>query len=185
MVFARSNECLTQDGLLAFTFHHKDDSTWELLLSAVCDAGFYFSSVYPIHGEAENFPHLLDKESISYDLIHVCRKRENDTVSNRKSWATIRQDIRRRAREEARLIESGRYGNEPLTPSDINILLIGKCLELYSKHYGTVVDHEDQPVPLHQALSEIKLLVDLLVAKDRPLPTELEDLKHVYGNLFY
>jgi hypothetical protein len=74
------------------------------------------------------------------------------------------------------LIESGRYGNEPLTPSDINILLIGKCLELYSKHYAVIVDYEDKPVSLRRALEEIKMLVDQLVAKERPLPTELEDL---------
>ncbi|MBN1551275.1 hypothetical protein JW979_07395, partial [bacterium] len=152
---------------------------WEALLDSVCQSGYYIEAVYPIHGEAENSLHLMKNEAISYDLIHVCCKREKLNNSSRISWATVRQDIRRKAREEARLIESGRYGNEPLAPSDINILLIGKCLELYSKHYGTIVDHEDQPVPLHRALAEIKLLVDQLVSKERPLPTELEDLDRI------
>jgi len=175
-VFAEVFRISKETSALIFTFHHAEESAWESLIEAVCGSGYYIEAVFPIHSEAESSLHLQDNEAISYDLIHVCRKRENGSISSRKSWATIKQDIRRRARDEARLIESGRYGNEPLTPSDINILLIGKCLELYSKHYGVIVDHEDKPVPLRRALEEIKMLVDQLVAKERQLPTELEDL---------
>ncbi len=99
----------------------------------------------------------------------------NHTISSR-SWAGIRQEIRTRAREEVLLIEKGRYGNQPLSASDVNILLIGKCLELYSKHYGAVVDFEDKPVPLRKALEEIKVLVDQIITKDNPTPTELQDI---------
>jgi len=49
---------------------------------------------------------------VSYDLIHVCRKRHS--VVRKRSWAGIRQEVRRRAREELKAIEKGRYGNEPL-----------------------------------------------------------------------
>lgn len=164
------------DSVLVFTFHHSEDSAWEALLTAICDAGYYVEAVYPVHGEAESSLHLLENEAISYDLVHVCRKRLTLATPSKRSWAGIRHEIRQRAREEARLIESGRYGNEPLAPSDINILLIGKCLELYSKHYGAIVDHEDKPVPIHRALQEIKMLVDQIVTKERPLPTELEEI---------
>jgi hypothetical protein len=95
----------------------------------------------------------MNNEAISYDLIHVCKKRTAEAIRSR-SWAGVRQEIRQRAREEITLIESGRYGNEKLSPSDVNILLIGKCLELYSKHYGAIVDYQDQPVPLHEALKK-------------------------------
>ncbi len=175
-VFFEGKRLLKDEGILCFTFHHSEDSAWEALLTAVCDAGFYVEAVYPIHGEAENSLHLMKNEGISYDLVHVCRKRSVGASSQNRSWAGIRHEIRQRAREEARLIESGRYGNEPLAPSDINILLIGKCLELYSKHYGAIVDHEDKPVPINRALKEIKMLVDQIVTKERPLPTELENI---------
>ncbi|MEW5799665.1 MAG: DNA methyltransferase [Bacteroidota bacterium] len=175
-VFKESNRVSNDSGLLVFTFHHSEDSAWEALLTALCDAGYYVEAVYPVHGEAETSLHLMENEAISYDLIHVCRKRVVSSSPTKRSWASIRHEIRQRAREEARLIESGRYGNEPLPPSDINILLIGKCLELYSKHYGTIVDHEDKPVPIHRALQEIKMLVDQIVTKERPLPTELETI---------
>ena len=175
-VFARAKPILKNDGALVFTFHHSEGDAWIALLQALVDAGFYVEAVIPIHGEAENSLHLMGNESISYDLIHVCRKRESGVESSRKSWATVRQDIRRRARDEMKLIESGRYGNAPLSSMDVGLLLIGKCLEVYSKHYGTIVDYEDKPVPIKRALEEIKLLIDQLIAKEQPIPAELEDI---------
>jgi hypothetical protein len=117
----------------------------------------------------------MEKEAISYDLIHVCKVRSGDAKVEERSWAGIRQEIRQRAREEIRAIEAGRYGRG-LSPADINIILIGKCLELYSRHYGAVVDHEGRSFELGEALKEIRSLVDQLVSKDQPLPSELEDI---------
>jgi hypothetical protein len=183
-VFAASRVVLEDDGLLAFTFHHAEGTAWEALLTAICDAGFEITGVYPVQAEAETSMHLLDKEgAISYDLVHVCRKRGLVSNEQNRSWAGIRQQIRTRAREEIRAIESGRYGNEPLSPADVNIVLIGKCLELYSKHYGKIIDHEGNPMPLHAALEEIRMLVDQLTSEEQELPSELEDidpLSYVY-----
>jgi hypothetical protein len=82
--------------------------------------------------------------------------------------------VRRKAREELAAVERGRYGNQPLPEPDVRLICIGKCLELYSTHYGKVLDHENTPLPLHKALQDISAIVDQLVTKDRPLPSELE-----------
>jgi hypothetical protein len=118
----------------------------------------------------------MDGTNITYDLIHVCKKRDPAATCDPRSWAGIRQEIRRRAREEIAAIEAGRYGNEPLSPLDVNIVLIGKCLELYSRHYGAVVDHEGKDVPLHEALKQIRDIADQMTERERPLPSELEDI---------
>jgi len=175
-VFKECNRVSKDDALLIFTFHHADDSAWEALLDAVCEAGYYIEAVYPINGEAENSLQLMNNEAISYDLIHVCKKRQNGKSTAKRAWAGIRKEIRQKAREEQKVIESGRYGNEKLSSPDINILLIGKCLELYSKYYGGIVDYQDNPVPIHKALEEIKMMVDQLITKENPLPSELEDI---------
>lgn len=174
-VFIECNRVSKDTSPLVFTFHHSEDTAWEALLDAVCEAGYFIEAVYPIHGEAENSLHLMNNEAISYDLIHVCKKREIN-ITTKRAWAGIRQEIKQRAREEIKLIESGRYGNEPLPAPDVNILMIGKCLELYSKHYGNIVDYKDQLVPIKDALEEIKMMVDQLLTKDHPLPPELEDI---------
>lgn len=175
-VFYESRKTLDNDGILSFTFHHSGGQTWEHLLQAVINSGFVIKCVYPIHGESEISLHLMNKESISYDLIHVCHKKlENEDVKSR-SWAGIRQEIRRRARDEIKAIEAGRYGNESISPVDVNIILIGKCLELYSMHCGAIIDHEGKNVPLHDALEEIRMMVDQLVTKEQQIPSDLADI---------
>ncbi len=163
------------DALLVFTFHHAEGRAWEAVLKSVCDGGFELVAAYPVHGEKESSLHLQDKGAIAYDLVHVCRKRPSSGLAERRVWAGLRQEVRRRAREEIRAIEAERYGRG-LSPADVNIILIGKCLELYSRHYGAVVDHEGRPFELGEALKEIRSLVDQLVSKDQPLPSELEDI---------
>lgn len=175
-VFSECKRVSKDTAPLIFTFHHSESSAWESLLDAVCEAGYFIEAVYPINGEAENSLHLMNNEAISYDLIHICKKRTSESSSDKRSWAGVRQEIKQRAREEIKLIESGRYGNEPLPAPDVNILLIGKCLELYSKHYGSIVDYNDKPVPIKEALEEIKMMIDLLLTKENPIPPELEDI---------
>jgi adenine-specific DNA methylase len=173
--FLRIYGALQEDGLLVFTFHHTDTegTIWEGLLQTLCTTGFEIVAVYPIHGEREASLHLLDKENISYDLIHVCRKRQ--TVPETRSWAGIRQEVRKKARAELKAIEDGRYGKEPLGANDVRLICIGKCLELYSRHYGKVVDHEGNEFKLHEALQDMGTIVDQLVTRERPLPPELEE----------
>lgn len=175
-VFKRIHDQLSENGLLAFSFHHTDQegTVWEGLLQALCDTGFEMVAVYPVHAEREASLHLMDKENISYDLIHVCRKRQEDPTA--RSWAGIRQEVRRRARAELSAIEKGRYGNKPLPEPDVRLICIGKCLELYSAHYDRVLDHEGKTYPLHKALQDISSIVDQLVTRERPLPPELEDV---------
>lgn len=167
------------DGLMIFTFHQAEDRAWESLLHAVCESGWEVAAVYPVHAEADTaMPLMSTTKGITYDLIHVCRRRSSDPTVQNRSWAGIRKEIRRRAREEIKLIEAGRYGRGLKGP-DVNLILIGKCLELYSRHYGAVVIEEDggeKPFPLRDALGEIRQMVDQLVSRDRPLPSELEDI---------
>jgi hypothetical protein len=177
-VWAKCHAAMGDDGVLVFTFHHAEDSAWEALLESICKSGFYLEAVYPIHGEAESSMNLIGNQAISYDLIHVCKKRllESD---KKVSWAGIRQEIRRKAREEIKLIESGRYGKEKLSDADINMVLIGKCLQYYSIHYGNIIDYKDEVVPLREALSSIRMMVEQFVSSTNPLPSELEHIDPV------
>ncbi len=174
-VFSLSGERVDDSGLLVFTFHHEANAAWEAVLGSVMSAGFTVEAVYPYESEARKGG-SMGAQKIAYDLIHVCRKRDSQADEQPRSWAGIRQEIRRRAREEIAAIEAGRYGSEPLSPSDVNIIMIGKCLELYSRHYGAVIDHEGKNVPLHHALKQIRDIADQMTERERPLPSELEEI---------
>lgn len=174
LVFRESNRVLMDDGILAFTFHHAEDSAWQALLDAVLEAGFHVEAIYPIHSEGESSLHLMDKDAISYDLIHVCRKRRPEDTRQKRSWAGLRQQVRALAKEEIARIEAGRYGGQPLSPPDVRMVLIGKCLEIYSRHYGAVIDWDGKPFPLRAALQDIRMMVEQIISKETPLPSELE-----------
>ncbi|MBU4312939.1 MAG: DUF1156 domain-containing protein [Candidatus Omnitrophica bacterium] len=173
-VFRECHRVLKDTGILAFTFHHAEGQTWDNVLAALCDSGFEIESVYPIHGD-EFKAEAMGAMKISFDLIHICKKRF-DTTLDKRSWAGVRQEIKKKAREEVKLVESGRYGNEPLSPPDIQIILTGKCLELYSAHYGNIVDYENNPVPLQQALKEIKAMVDQIISPEEYFSLQMEDI---------
>jgi hypothetical protein len=175
-VMKKSGEKIADDGLVIFTFHHAEGSSWESVLNSVCNANLVIEAIYPVHSEREASLHLQDKEAIAYDLIHVCRKRRVEDTRTMRSWAGLRQLVRQRAREEVARIESGRYGGEPLPPPDIRMVLIGKCLEVYSRHYGAVVDWNGESYPLRSALQDIRMMVEQIVSKETPLPGELESV---------
>lgn len=176
LVFLQANNKLPKDGVCVFTYHHSDDSKWIDLLEAIHNAGLIIESIYPVHGEKESSLLLQNSEGISFDLIHVCKKREESKSKTSKSWASVRQNIRQLAREEISLVESGKYGERALSAPDINIILIGKCLSLYSKYQEAIVDYSDKHVPLEIALKEIKFMIDQLISKDNPLPSDLVDI---------
>lgn len=173
-VFERCRAKLNPEGVMVFTFHHAEATAWESVLQAISDSGFSLLAAYPVHGEKESSLMLMDTAAISYDLVHVCKPLVRD--GKQRAWAGIRHKIREQAREQIKLIEAGRYGSEPLSPMDRNIVLIGKCLELYSEHYGKIVNHDGKLVPLHEALEEIRMMVDQLTTEESAMPTELEDI---------
>ena len=178
-VWSRCHEILSNNGLMIFTFHHKEGKAWESLLDSLCEAGFVIQAIYPIHGESESSLHLMNNKAISYDLIHVCKKLNGQSQINQRSWAGVREEIRRKARKEIEMIEAGRYGKEKLSPDDANIILIGKCLELYSKHYGVIIDYKGDVVSLNEALTSIRMMVEQIVSTKQPLPSELEHIDPV------
>ncbi len=75
-VFDQANQKLKDDGIMAFTFHHKETEGWSTVLKSVLEAGFYITALYPIRGEMRGSTHIHEKANIEYDMIVVCRNRD-------------------------------------------------------------------------------------------------------------
>lgn len=75
-VLSQSALGLEDCGLVVFTFHHSQGGAWETVLNATFEAGLEIAAAYPVHSEKESSSNLMDTQGISYDLIHVCRKRD-------------------------------------------------------------------------------------------------------------
>ena len=117
------------------------------------DSGFYVTTTYPVRSEMKASTHLHELENIVYDMIFVCRKRGEGTSP--KSWKSIKNSIERSVRKTiTRLQDNGE------TPSSVDIfaVILGKSLELYSKHYPMVMDG-DRTVSPEDALESIEALL--------------------------
>ncbi|RLC67975.1 MAG: DUF1156 domain-containing protein [Chloroflexi bacterium] len=125
-----------EEGVMAFTYHHKQDEAWSAVLKAVLDAGFTITAAWPIHSEMSSSTHIYDKQNISYDTIVVARRRQGE--GQRISWYSLSQQIHDRAAEivEYYRRHDGRYLSEP----DMGVVAQAKCLELYAQHYPNVVE---------------------------------------------
>ena len=152
-VFTESNRVLSDDGILVFTFHHKKQEAWGAILRTILDSGFYVTSTYPVRSEMKASTHLHDLENIVYDMIFVCRKRRKETTP--KSWESIKSSIERSVTKTITRLQSNGE-----TPSSVDTLaiILGKCLELYSKHYPRVMDG-DKIISPEMALESIEELL--------------------------
>jgi putative DNA methylase len=175
-VFDQSNQKLKEGGVMAFTYHHKSTEGWSTVLQSVLDAGFYVTALYPIRGEMRGSTHIHDKANIEYDMIVVCRDRDEDP--DEVSWRSLEDDIYFRASEEInRLEESG----SRLTQGDVFAVTMGKCLEVYSEHYPNVtIDGENMSV--EEALETIRDIVDeqLMAERVQIMSDEMDTLSAIY-----
>jgi adenine-specific DNA methylase len=153
-IFKEAGRKLKKDGLIVFTFHHQEEKAWGAVLQAVLNADFYISSIYSVQSESTTSMHIINKANVRYDMIVVCRKRE--TTPEKKHWAQIEDKIYFKVEDELKRLEK-RERN--LSPEDVFVVTIGKCLELYSKHYPEVYKGEKR-VDIQEALSSIREIVD-------------------------
>lgn len=155
--WAESCRVLKDGGLLAFTFHHSEPAQWAIVLESLFDAGFLLEQTFPIasdeqKGEGGQF----GAKGTEYDIIHVCRKRLAEPTP--VSWAKMRQWVKAELGRLKLLLAA--YKASELSEADIRVILRGKALEFYSRHYGQVFTSDNEPLSIRHALGGIDQLLD-------------------------
>ena len=148
---------LKPGGIMAFTFHHDDDSAWIDVLKALFEAGYYLIATYPIRSdETKGDKAAFGSKKIEYDVIHVCRKRlaEPEPVS----YAKMRKFVREEAGRLKSLLET--VHGKDLPEADLRVILRGKSLEFYSQHYGQVQTGTGEMLGVRDALLGINQMLD-------------------------
>lgn len=163
-VFRECRRVLKDDGFLAFTFHHTKARAWFTALKAILESGFSISAAWPIHSESRASPHAKGLRSVLYDVILVCRKRQAD--GERINWEQVKGYIREKAQTAIRQL--ARVG---LKEADLNTVIIGKSLEVYSKHYPNVFQN-GRPISVEEAIRAIEEMVREIKAEIPPVPTK-------------
>uniref|UniRef100_A0A7V4E2Y9 DUF1156 domain-containing protein n=1 Tax=candidate division WOR-3 bacterium TaxID=2052148 RepID=A0A7V4E2Y9_UNCW3 len=146
-VFQECHRILKNDGLLAFTFHHKKDEAWVSVLEAVTKAGFYISSIIPVYAEMSTSFHIHKKMTSVYDTVIVCRKRLEPL--GKISLEKILEETVDYTKKSATwlLAKSENFFT-------FNLLMIArsKFLELYSKYYPNIEILNGSRLSIHEQL---------------------------------
>ena len=160
-VFRECHRVLKDDGLLVFTFHHKDPSAWASVLQAVLDAGFSIRATYPVLAEMGRSVHIQGQEAMEYDAVMVCRKREPAPPIE---WQEVQDRVWEQAQEaQARLAQA----NGTVSRMETSVIVLGKCLEFFSQHYPHVI-RDGVDMSAAEAVASMKAIIDELAAATQP-----------------
>ena len=131
-VWSECHRVLSDDGVLAFTYHHSRSEGWSSVLHALMQAGFGISAAFPIKAEMSvAMPKHQAKEPIDLDIVLVCRKRSvlKKHAWNGDLWGTIRPKA---ASQVARLRASGRK----LSRNDVRIIIMAQLISQLSRSHS-------------------------------------------------
>jgi len=160
-VFKECHRVLKDNGALIFTFHHKESEAWSIVLKAVLDAGFYISATYPVRSEMPISVHIYNQEAIEYDAIIICHKRTAQAIAH---WDELEDQIRSTAKETLMQLTKA---NGVISKMDTSVIVLGKCLEFYSKHYPNVV-RDGRAVSIKEAIQSMQQIINELVTMELP-----------------
>lgn len=176
-----SYRILKPGGILAFTFHHSDDAPWVSVLESLFDAGFYLEATYPIRSDETKGDGEFGSQKIEYDIIHVCRKRTEDSTP--VSWARMRREVLADVRQLQYMLEN--HAKDGLPAADLQVIRRGKALEYYSRHYGKVYVDEGRTMSVKEAVVGINQLIDEdFAATASPLPANAEPITRQFLRMF-
>ena len=174
-VFQQCYRVLEDKGLMVFTFHHKETWAWKSVLLAILNAGFYVAAVYSVQSEGRTGLHG-EVGNIGYDIPFVCRKRPGD--GQPVGWETLKDEIYFAAQAS---VERLKTSSRQLSDGDLFVIVMGRCLEIYSKHWPHVLK-EGEPVDVDQAVDDLDDLVDSLIKSYelKLLPPTLDETTKLY-----
>lgn len=118
----------------------------------------------------------MDKQSIKYDAVIVCSKPTEETGI---AWAELEDQIYFRAEETLRELSQ----DSGLIPkADISVIVFGKCLELYSKHYPNVIK-DGERVKVEEAINRMWDIIDALATDEAltRIPQDTDELTGTYA----
>lgn len=163
-VWTECHRVLSDNGVLAFTYHHSRSEGWSSVLHALMKADFGISAAFPIKAELSvAMPKHQAKEPIDLDIILVCRKRImlEKQEGNGDLWEIIRAKAEHQV---AQLRQSGRK----LSRNDVKIIVMAQLIRQLS-HFEEM---DTALIFLHDSSSDIENAIEML--RDAKTPISME-----------
>lgn len=90
LVFSECARILKDTGILALTFHHRDEAAWLALCRALAQSGFTIVQVVPLRSEGKSGFHSAPG-NLKWDAVVVCRRSNVASPYRRPNHADIRR----------------------------------------------------------------------------------------------
>ena len=131
-----------EGGIMTVMFTHKDLSAWDALITALIEAGFNITRVWPIKTEAESSLHIRDKAAARSTMLIVCRPRAQGVGSSPpRPWHEVESEIRSAVQADIPTLAG--YDFKPV---DIYNAAYGPALRVISENWGAkrITPHPDR-----------------------------------------
>lgn len=173
-VFSECNRVLKSDGEMVFTYHHNENEAWSVILEAIIESGFSIASAYPVQSEMPNNPHISDLDNAEYDILIFANK---DSTDEDITLTQLRQNL---FFELQNMIAEERERHENLSTADLGVILRGKCMYYYSRHYPNVYSEGEQ-AGIDEALDTVDSIIEQVLEGSVNLPRSIDPLTQAYA----
>ena len=130
---------------------------WDTFLAAVIEAGFAISGTWPMRTELSNRMIGSGTNALASSIVLVCRPRPADapTASRREFLTALKAEL-------PAALAHLQAGN--IAPVDLAQAAIGPGMAVYTR-FARVLDADDRPLPVRQALALINQVLDEALAE--------------------
>jgi adenine-specific DNA methylase len=175
-VFSECHRVLKQDGEMVFTYHHNENEAWSVILEALIRSGFTITGAYPVQSEMPNNPHISELDNAEYDILVYANKEQADEEI---TLTELRQNLFFELQDMA-AEEQERHEN--LSKADLGVILRGKCMYYYSRHYPNVYS-DGEEVDIDTALDTVDSVIEQILEGSVNLPQAIDPLTQAYAAL--
>ncbi len=176
-VFSEGYRVLDDEGELVFTYHHNENEAWAVILEALIESGFTVTAAYPVQAETDNNMHITDLDNTEYDIIIFANK---ESEGGELTLQQLRENLFFELQE---MVEAERERHENLNQADLGVILRGKCMYHYSKHYPNVFSEGEQ-VGVEEALETVNSVIEQILESSVNLPQSIDPLTQSYAAFY-
>lgn len=173
-VFSECQRVLKPDGEMVFTYHHNENEAWSVILEALVNSGFTITGAYPVQSEFPNNPHISDLDNAEYDILVYANK---DRVDKEITLTELQQNLFFELQDMA---TEERERHENLSKADLGVILRGKCMYYYSRHYPHVYSEGEQ-AGIDEALDTVDSIIEQVLEGSVNLPQRIDPLTQAYA----
>jgi len=176
-VFSECYRVLKSGGEMVFTYHHNENEAWSVILEALVNSGFTITGAYPVQSEFSNNLHISELDNSEYDiLIYANKEQADDEITLTELRQNLFFELQDMAAEE-------RERHEDLSKADLGVILRGKCMYYYSKHYPNVYSEGEQ-AGIDEALDTVDSIIEQVLEGSTNLPQGIDPVTQAYASFY-